>query len=200
MAVSRVKTSSVLQGFPKYRSMLGGNAAYDPAATWLIQRQTLTSDTGSVTFSSIPTTYTSLQIRCITRDNGSGTSGSSGLLVRLNGDTGSNYAWHYLYGNGSVTGAFGAATQTSMYMGVVMRNGLLADTFATNIIDIHDYNSTTRNKTLRCFSGYDRNGAGEVYLYSGFRNNTAAVTSITLLPDALSFKAGSTFALYGMVG
>ena len=175
----------------------GGGAA---GAFESIATQTLSSDTASITFSSIPTTYQHLQIRCVTRDNGSGTSGSSGLLVRLNGDTGSNYAWHYLYGNGSTAGAYGVASQTGMYMGNVVRNGFLADTFAVNIIDLHDYTASTKNKTLRSLSGYDANGKGEIYLYSGFRNNTAAVTSITLFPDALLFKSGSTFALYGIKG
>ena len=35
MATSRIKTSSILQGFPKDRSLLAGNAAFIPAVRGL---------------------------------------------------------------------------------------------------------------------------------------------------------------------
>ena len=91
MATSRIKTSSILQGFPKSRSLLAGNAAYDPAATFLIQRTTLSS-TGTVTFTSIPQTYKHLQIRFLARHSASGNING---LVRLNGSS-TSLITHYL--------------------------------------------------------------------------------------------------------
>jgi hypothetical protein len=200
MAVSRVKTSSVLQGFPKYRSMLAGNAGYDPAATWLIQRTTLTSNTATVTFSGIPSTYKHLQIRCLVRSTTAAT-GQDGLAIRLNSDTGTNYADHLLYGDGAAAGATGSASRSNMRADLTIpRNGNTANIFGTVIVDLHDYASTTKNKTIRNFGGQDRNGAGAISLSSGLWMNTSAVNTILLYPDSNSFLAGSTFALYGMVG
>ena len=202
MAVSRVKTSSVLQGFPKYRSMLGGNAAYDPAATWLIQRQTLASNTATVTFSSIPSTYKHLQIRYIGRSTTTGTGVGDNLYINLNSDTGANYTYHQILGDGSTASATGATAQTRLnFQNALPRNSVTSSVFGVGICDIHDYASTTKNKTSRIFYGTDVNGTeGKVYLASGLWINTSAVTSITLAPQSNSFLAGSTFALYGMVG
>ena len=192
MTISSVKTGAIGD------SLLAGNAAFIPTDFESIATFTATGGETSLTFSSIPSTYKHLQIRGIARDNGSGTSGSTGLLIRANADTGSNYAWHYLYGNGATPAAFGSATQTSSYIGTVARGGMTSGIFGVNTIDIHDYSSTTKNKTFRSFTGLDRNGAGEVYLWSGLWQSTSAITSITLLLDGNALAAGSVFSLYGI--
>lgn len=180
--------------------MLAGNAGYDPAATWLIQRTTLTSNTATVTFSGIPSTYKHLQIRCLVRSTTAAT-GQDGLAIRLNSDTGTNYADHLLYGDGAAAGATGSASRSNMRADLTIpRNGNTANIFGTVIVDLHDYASTTKNKTIRNFGGQDRNGAGAISLSSGLWMNTSAVNTILLYPDSNSFLAGSTFALYGMVG
>jgi hypothetical protein len=66
------------------------------------------------------------------------------------------------------------------------------------LIDILDYASTTKNKTLRGFTGADLNGSGNSNIVSGLWINTAAITSIQIIAEATAFKAGSTFALYGI--
>jgi hypothetical protein len=70
------------------------------------------------------------------------------------------------------------------------------------IIDIHDYASTTKNKTVRSFFGHDRNGAGSVYLYSGLWMNTGAITSLSLGQANFSgtFDTGTVASLYGIKG
>jgi hypothetical protein len=177
--------------------MLAGNAAYDPAATWLIQRVAGTGSSGVITFSNIPQTYQHLQIRVLARATSSG----NNINVTLNGNTGSNYAYHNVGGNGSIVFANGNATQT--YMGfddftTVSSEG--TGTMGVGIIDIHDYTSTTKNKTLRGFGGRDNNGSGNIKLHSGLFVNTGAITSITLTHNASSFTTASTFALYGFKG
>lgn len=198
MAVSRVQLSSIKQGFPKYRSMLAGNAAYDPAATWLIQRVTATGGSASISFTSIPQSYVSLQIRGGNLQSENGTTGSYGFNMQFNSDTGANYAVHLLYGDGATASASGVTAQSSMTVGRYSRNSESAKGAA--IIDIHNYASTTQNKTSRSFSGLDLNGAGLIYGgTSGLWLNTAAITSITLIGNG-NWKSGTTFALYGMVG
>ena len=71
--ITRLKLSTIEQGLPKYRSMLAGNAAYVPSSYESIASATGTGSSGTITFSSIPSTYQSLQLRvsCIntTGDN-----------------------------------------------------------------------------------------------------------------------------------
>ena len=204
MAVTKLSNSGIKTGVLKYDSMLAGNAAYDPAATWLIQRTTLSSNTASVTFSGIPSTYQHLQIRLLAR---SSTAGSNNAQLRLvmNSDTGFNYAYHNLNGNGSSVTAAGGASGSPfgwMTMGAdfIPKDSLTANAFAAAIIDIHDYASTSKNKTVRMIGGDDINGAGGfINLASGLWLSTSAITSIQIsCPD--TFKSGSTFALYGYKG
>ena len=152
----------------------------------------------SVTFSSIPSTYTHLQIRafckCTTAD-----SFVQSIYGQFNSDTGSNYARHFLNGSGSAVATNGFANQTSMFFGTNI-NATATSVFAANVIDILDYANTNKYKTTRSFSGADNNGAGFVQFMSGLWMNTAAITSITILPNADNFAQYSSFALYGIKG
>lgn len=201
MAVSRVQTSSIKQGFPKSRSMLAGNAGFDPGATWLIQRVTATGGETSITFSSIPQTYKSIQIRALVRTLRA-LDGSDSMLVRFNSDSGTNYSTHQLYGNGTSAGRYASASDSSAIIQntATIMDSSLANTFAGNIIDVHDYASTTKAKTMRGFSGANANSSSTGFLMglpSAAWYNTSAITSITFT-NSFGFKAGSTFALYGM--
>ena len=199
MAVSRIKTSSVLQGFPKSRSLLAGNTAYDPAATWLIQRTSPSGGTTSITFSSIPQTYKHLQIRAIARDT-SASAGSTGYALRLNADGGTNYTWHRLNGNGTSVTAAGSVSQSYLNVDQSEVGGSSpASVFAASIIDLHDCTSTTKNKTVRHIAGDDMNGSGDIWLGSDLWINTSAINQITMFCSGI-FAAGSTFALYGIKG
>ena len=199
MATSRIKTSSILQGFPKSRSLLAGNAAFDPAATFLIQRQTATGSETSIAFTSIPSTYKHLQVRMMVRLTAAGTTPND-FKLNMNSTT-STYRDHHLSGNGStVTANNDTTTYLPMYN--FPRTSMLASSFGVGIIDLHDYASTTKNKTLRMMTGYDDNtgGYGQVWLYSGLWVDTSAITNLTFAPQSGAFASGTTFALYGMVG
>ena len=154
----------------------------------------------SLTFSSISGTYKHLQIRFLARSLRDGV--SDNLNIQFNGDSGSNYATHNLNGNGATAGAGGTANVTYMDASNAVRASGSSNTlvYGAGIIDIHDYASTTINKTIRIISGWDLNGSGRIALSSGFRNSTSAVTSITLQSDGNAFATGSTFALYGIKG
>lgn len=196
MAVTKLSNSGIKTGVLKYDSMLAGNAAYDPAATWLISTTSVGSGgVASVTFSSIPTTYTSLQIRANIKL--SGASGDVNAYIRFNGDTGANYVWHVLTGTGSSTIATAVTSTTSILTGQALANNANPGAFIT---DIHDYLSTTRNKTVRSFAGHDENGSGQSFLTSGLWLNTAAVSSITIITNGTGIAQDSKFSLYGMKG
>lgn len=157
------------------------------------------SGVSTITFSSIPGTYQHLQIRGICTDAGTNT-----LRMSMNGITTNSYASHTLEGDGATLVSSGGATQgTIQVAGRYYGLSNSASFFAGIIIDIHDYASTTKNKTVRSFNGFDANGAagapGMVGVSSGVFQSTAAVTSITLYMPS-NFSSGTTFALYGIRG
>ena len=97
-------------------SALAGNA---PVLYDFTSLQTVTVGSGgqtTITFSSIPPTYTHLQIRWLARENtGAQADPSQNIRIRFNSDTGSNYSIHRLYGLGSGSGvADGYASQSDI--------------------------------------------------------------------------------------
>jgi len=154
----------------------------------------------SISFTSIPSTFTHLQIRYIAR----GTSSSAGQdsLVRFNGDTGSNYSWHLLYGDGATVVANSSANATSMYIDALRAGGTAANIFTVGVVDILDYANTSKYKTIRTLSGDDINSSSfhMIGLWSGNWRSTSAISSITIFPDFQNYAEYTQFALYGIKG
>jgi hypothetical protein len=153
----------------------------------------------TITFSSIPSTYTSLQVRIFGKDTRNSTQYSVDGTITLNSVT--TYGMHYLRGNGTTASASGAASNTIIILpnAIATSRSGMTSVGSVAIIDIHDYKSTTRNKTVRAFGGIDTNGVGQFgpYLASGVSVDTAAVTSITLGCDT-AWTTDTTIALYGV--
>jgi hypothetical protein len=169
--------------------LFGPTGAYDSIAT-----TTLSTATASITFSSIPATYTHLQIRGIARRS----SGSTNTIVRFNSDSGSNYATHYLVGNGASASAGAESSATRFYLDILTSS---ATSYAASVMDILDYSNTNKYKTAKTLSGIDLNGSGTVWMASGLWMNTNAITTVTLSLDSGSnFEQYSSFALYGIKG
>lgn len=171
------------------------------AAFEAIASTTLTSATATVTFSSIPSDYKHLQLRSFYRETG--TVGLGILRVHFNGDTGSNYAFHRLYGDPSVpsVSANGTVSQSNIQLFFGPSSyGLMNGAWGAVITDIVDYGSTNKYKTVRSFGGYDANGGTNSYacLFGGLWLSTSAITSLTLTPDNNNLGVGSVFALYGL--
>ena len=169
----------------------GGGAAFE-----LISTQVLTGSASSVTFSSIPATYKHLQIRAVTKV---GDAGSSGVDVRLNSDSGTNYRTHYLIGTGSTVFSSDAGAGTSMGLATTAGNNTTS-AFGAWVLDALDYANTAKNTTLRTLSGFTESGYQQIRLASGLWVNTSAVTSVTLLPVSSTFLTGCRFSLYGVRG
>jgi len=164
---------------------------------------TATVDSGgasSITFSSIPSTYKHLQIRGIHRSSISSAGNNIGMYMRFNGDTGSNYYWHELAGNGASSMAYGQSDTGINASPHGPRSGDTASSFNADIIDILDYTNTSKNKVSRALVGDDLNGSGWIHLASGLWNNTAAITSITFFLESSDFVEHSQLALYGIKG
>ena len=166
-----------------------------------IASTTGTGSSGTITFSSIASTYKHLQIRGLARSTEA--AGTSNLYIKsFNSDTGTNYAQHRLSGQGTTVSASGAATQSEILLGQVPAASTSANLACVFIIDIIDYASTSKYKTVRAFTGQDTNNAfnGQVGLYSGLWQSTSALTSLSLSLDGGNYNTISTFALYGIKG
>lgn len=174
----------------------GDIGAYEPIGV----ATTPSAGVTSITFGSIPQTYTHLQIRGISRPTEAGSTGAQYVYLRMNSDTGANYSRHSLTGDGSSVTAQAAASDSVIRAGYQLRNGFAANIFAASIIDILDYTSTSKNKTVRSLNGFDSNGAGYAALNSGTWLSNTAVTSVTLFCEVGDFVQYSQFALYGIRG
>lgn len=149
----------------------------------------------TVGFSSIPSTYTHLQIRVIAKMTSAG--GPYSNRITFNSDTGANYADHYLSGSGSSATAGSGVPVNAIRQWDYTGSGA-TNIFGVGVIDILDYASTNKNKTTRALAGYDANGSGYIYFSSGLWRNTSAITSITFTPESGSYAEFTQFALYGI--
>lgn len=152
----------------------------------------------SIDFTSIPSTYTHLQIRLISRLSGTG--GAQSNTIRFNSDTGTNYRSHFLLGNGSSASAFDGGATTRLFNGIGADADDPSSMFGACIIDILDYTNTNKNKVTRTLGGADLNGGGEITFISGLWLNTSAITSISIIPETGTYVQYSSFALYGIKG
>lgn len=163
---------------------------------------TLGSSASTISFTSIPSTYTHLQVRAF----GYNTSGSErSLEFSFNSNTSAIYANHFLLGSGATVTTGGVTGRNYCYTFDTNsgQRGFNGDTLYRSafILDILDYANTNKNKTVRALGGWDANGSGYIGLASNLWQSTAAITRMDFtLPYSTNFGAGTTFALYGIKG
>ena len=179
-----------------WASSISGAVA-DPGAFVPIATTTVPSaGAATVTFSSIPSTYTHLQVRFIAR-----TGSASSVYFRFNNDSGSNYSGrHRLTGDGASAAASGSSSQAQIYTFGTSGLPTAANTFGVGVADILDYANTNKNKTFRQLDGWDSNGSGVVEFVSGAWMSTSAINQINIGLDSGSFSQYSSFTLYGIKG
>jgi hypothetical protein len=156
-------------------------STYTPIAT-----QTLSSSAASVTFSSIPSTYTDLVLVTAAPSVGGGISIAT---MRFNGDTTTNYSCTRLSGDGT-----SAASDRDSGTGIT--SGLTYPGQYTQIWMIQNYSNTTTYKT--CIS--KAAVAQSLIRYGvGLWRSTAAINSLTIIDGTgTNYATGSTFTLYGI--
>lgn len=165
----------------------------------LISTTILSADTASVSFdiSAYTNTYKHLQIRYLGRNIQAVRDGQ--MIMRFNGDASASYSRHYLMGTGS--SAVSSADINQVYATFAAGiNGASANSgvFTPGIIDIIDFASTAKNKTVRAFHG-STDGA-HIALESNLWRSTSAITNIYMAPQVNSFATGCRFSLYGIKG
>lgn len=165
----------------------------------LISSNVLSSSAASVTFSSIPSTYTDLVLRCSVASDLAGV--ASNLLLTINSDSGTNYSRTQLQGTGSATSSFKSTSATSISANQSI-DGMssTADTFASVEIYIPSY-LISQNKPISINSVTENNSATNTYAnaIASLWSNTAAITSLVMTSSGSSnFLTGSSFYLYGI--
>ena len=162
---------------------------YEPIAT-----TTLGSTATTVSFTSISGTYTDLVLVYSSRSQGGYDYQQSS--IRFNGDSGSNYSYTQLTGDGSSAGSFSQANINSIPSGFDIGT-TQSGKWSVNIVNIMNYSNATTNKTVLGRANAEPSlTAGRVGLW----RSTAAITSIEVLrDDANGFSVGSTFTLYGIL-
>lgn len=146
-------------------------------------------------FTNIPQNYKHLQIRMIGR--AVSTSTTPPVYININGDTGTNYSWHYLTGNRSSVAAGGVINYGDIEGWTVPHSSSTANVYGSFVIDILNYNNTSMAKTLRILGGTDFGSSGSVYANSGTWYSNATVGSIAVQTYA-GFAQYSHIALYGL--
>ena len=163
-------------------------ATYEPIAT-----TTLGSAAASIAFTSITSAYTDLRLVVTSLASAS----TIGGMIQFNSDTGSNYSYTRLTGNGT-------AASTTRVSNFTQLNTAFSGNATTTIpmlqtVDIFSYAGST-NKTALVTSQSDQNGSGAVERSCGLWRNTAAITRIDIFPNsANNFATGTTATLYGIL-
>ena len=159
-----------------------------------------TGSSGTITFSSIPSTYKHLQIRFTARQD---TTSNVQVLQRFNNISTAVYAFHNLFGaaGSPPVNSQSGVTQTEIRSGIILGSLETTGAFSNSITDILDYVSTTKNKTTRTSFGYhSATGSYQARLTSGLWQSTDAITRIDLIAATGNFTTTSRFSLYGIKG
>lgn len=158
---------------------------YEPIAT-----TTLGSAAATITFSSIPSTFTDLKLIIVA----TATIAAPDIEVRFNGDTATNYSRTRMAGLGSSVFNGQSSNQDRIPTDYT---GLSTTIPSLYEFDIFSYTSSS-NKTMFAKTSEDRNGSGDIFLQAALWRNTAAITSITLLLSGYNYATGTTATLYGI--
>jgi hypothetical protein len=171
--------------------------AWKQKAPWSASN-TLGSTTASVTFSSIPTTLKTMRLTVTARHDNA--SVYQDLLVRIGGDTGTNYRFAGNFMQDTTLGGANGVAQTAGRMGFVCGSTPVAGQFTTAEALFQGWNSPhSNNLTAVVRSGFTGTVGGHMLTWNGTftYHGSNAYTSLTILPGAGSFITGSQFVLEG---
>ena len=167
----------------------------------LISSNVLTTTAASVTFSSIPNTYTDLVFKIAARSNA--TTYTNNLRFYINGSTGNVYSFtRMLYdaNAGTASSYTTAANGNELYFNAATTAAsITANTFGNAEIYIPSYGSSD-SKQMFSFQSADHNDyIGQGGMTAGLARISSPITSITIETNAgQSFVSGSSFYLYGI--
>lgn len=153
----------------------------------------------SIDFTLIPQNYTDLNIFISAREDNAGGGGGT-TYIRFNGDSGSNYTWRRLNGNGSTVTSSTGTSATQLDTAISGVSTATANIFGSGVIYIPNYTSSV-NKTVYADSVYENNAtANNMRLGAGLWSDTSAISSISIFPVGIGkWIEYSTATLYGIL-
>ena len=171
-----------------------------PATYTLISSNVLTSTASTVTFSSIPSTYTDLVLRMSIRDTNT-TIIIGGGNVKFNGSSTNIYSVTRLIGDGSAASSTRTSNSASIAFNCAGNNaGMTTNTFSSVEIYIPSY-TVSQNKPIGQFNVTENNsttaGDTEIDSWAQLYRDTNAISSMVITAPA-TFAIGSSFYLYGI--
>ena len=162
----------------------------------LISSNVLTSTTASVTFSSIPATYTDLVLKYNARSSYS--SSSVGWLYTTFNGASTLFSSLWIENNFGTAGTSLLNNTSEMYPGIIPFLSYASNIFGTAEMYIPSY-ASSEYKPLSISSAVEqKSSSGDVKAVSASWSNTAAITSIKMTPEFGSLVSGSSFYLYGI--
>lgn len=180
----------MLQVQPLHFTEWLGDVMPDVSTEVAIATTTLGSSSATITFSSIPSTYTDLRLVIVCTAN----TGSIAPKLRINSDSSALYSGTGLLGDGS-------SASSQNYTGDdkwgIFTLAASTPTFIT--FDISSYTGSTFKTGLVTVSK-DQNGSGATVRGVNLYRSTTAITSLTVLESiGNNYAAGTTATLYGIL-
>lgn len=168
---------------------MASGPTYEPIAT-----QTLGAAAASITFSSIPATYTDLRLILV----GKAVAAGVDLQYRYNGSSTIAYSGVYLDGSGSAASSTRPAQDAQL--GLFNAGNFYTTQPSLFEINIFSYAGSTYKTSLAIASSDNNSTTGHITLSTGLWSNTAAITSISIGPfsSATNLAAGTVATLYGI--
>lgn len=149
----------------------------------------------SISFSSIPSTYTDLRVIIQATSPGAGQYVSP--AIQFNSDTAANYGQTLIWGDGSTTGSYRANSANKMYAGP-QQVGVQNTNPCIGIVDIFSYANTTTFKTGLVDASVDNNGSGSVERLVTVWRSTSAINAITVISQGDPFSTSTIVTIYGI--
>ena len=149
----------------------------------------------SIDFSSIPSTYTDLQLMLSAR----GASTALYANIKFNNSSSAIYSLRTIYGDGSAAASQNDSGATYFERFLMVSSAYTANTFSNGMLYIPNYANTSTNKSVM-FDSVNENNAtsSQMFMVAGLWASTAAINQITLTPNTGNFAQYSTAYLYGV--
>ena len=160
-----------------------------------IASNTVSTAVSSITFSSIPATYTDLVIKVSARATYA--ANFQDINIRFNGSA-TGYSSRLLQGDGSAATSANNASGALVWGANSVSANATANTFSNGEVYIPNYTSANF-KSISTDSVTENNAtAAYIQVAAGLWSNTAAITSIEMYLGAGNYVQYSTFTLYGI--
>lgn len=167
----------------------GGAGAYDLLETTILNT---TSTSVFLTGLDSYSDYKHLQIRATYNNN---ITSNNEWSLRLNFSSDSHYSRFRLEGTPNTILTEESANANRIIFGKMAAS----DSNGSIVLDILDFNSSTKNKTIRAFFGH-QGASSYITLASGTANDTSPLTTINFRTESGNWNVSTRFSVYGIKG